>query len=127
MTGETVIATYSISEPFESALKLIRAELARAGPRVLGELDISGTIQRILGIGIAPCKVLFVCTQQLILKATNVRPAVRFFLPLHILVSARDEQTEIHLLASLPPASDNRVAAPAAIVNTSGTRSHELY
>ena len=102
MTGETAATTYSIPEPVEEALKLIRGALGRAGLSVLGELDISGRIQRSLGIGMAQCKVLYVCSQQTILEAINVRPAVGIFLPLHLVVSAHSEQTEIHILASLP-------------------------
>jgi uncharacterized protein (DUF302 family) len=102
MTGETAATTYSIPEPFEAALKLIRAALARAGLSVVGELDISGRIQRSLGIGMAQRRVLYVCSKQSSLGAVNVCPGVGIFLPLHLVVSARGEQTEIHLLASLP-------------------------
>ena len=102
MTGETAATTYSIPESFEEALKLIRAVLARAGLSVVGELDISGRIQRSLGIGMAQCRVLYVCSRQSILEAISVCPAVGIFLPLHLVVSARGEQTEIHVLASLP-------------------------
>jgi uncharacterized protein (DUF302 family) len=102
MTGETAAATYAIPESFEEALKLIRAVLARAGLSVVGELDISGRIQRSLGIGMAQCKVLYVCSKQSILEAIDKCPAVGIFLPLHLVASARGEQTEIHLLASLP-------------------------
>src|SRR5579864_35164 len=102
MTGETAATTYSIPESFEAALKLIRAALYRAGLSVPGELDISGRIQRSLGIGMAPCRILYVCSKQSSLEVTNVCPAVGIFLPLHLVVSARGEQTEIHVLASLP-------------------------
>jgi uncharacterized protein (DUF302 family) len=112
MTGETATTTYSIPEPVEEALKRIRAALARAGLSVLGELDISGRIQRSFGIGMAQCKVLYVCSKQSILEAINVCPAVGIFLPLHIVVSAHGEQTEIHLLASLPSNSGDSLTAP---------------
>jgi uncharacterized protein (DUF302 family) len=102
MTGETAATTYSIPEPVEEALKLIRAVLARAGLSVVGELDIAGRIQRSLGIGMAPCKVLYVCSKQSSLEAINVRPVVGILLPLHLVLSTHGEQTEIHLLASLP-------------------------
>ena len=117
MTGETAATTYSIPESFEAALKLIRAALARAGLSVIGELDISGRIQRSLGIGMAQCKVLYVCSKQSILEAINVCPAVGIFLPLHIVVSARGEQTEIHLLASLLADNDNPSPAVATPLN----------
>jgi uncharacterized protein (DUF302 family) len=102
MTGKTAATTYSIPEPFEAALKLIRAALGRAGLSVLGELDISGRIQRCLGIGMAQRRVLYVCSKQSSLEAINTWPGVGIFLPLRLVISARDEQTEIHLLASLP-------------------------
>ena len=112
MTGETAATTYSIPESFEAALKLIRAALARAGLSVPAELDISGRIQRSLGIGMARCKVLYVGANQSILEAINVCPAVGIFLPLHIVVSARGEQTEIHFMASLPSNSGDPLVSP---------------
>ena len=113
MTGETAATTYSIPEPFDAALKLIRAALARAGLSVLGELDISGRIQRSLGIGMAQRRVLYVCSKQSSLEAINVCPGVGIFLPLHLVVSARGEQTEIHLLASLPSNSGDPLVSAA--------------
>ena len=101
MNGETAATTYSIPEPVEEALKVIREALARAGLSVVGELDISRRIQRSLGIGMAQCKVLYVCSKQSMPEAINVCAAVGIFLPLHVVVSARGEQTEIHLLAFL--------------------------
>ena len=112
MTGEAAATTYSIPESFEEALKLIRAVLARAGLSVVGELDIAGRIQRSLGIGMAQCKVLYVGANQSILEAINVCPAVGIFLPLHIVVSARGEQTEIHFMASLPSNSGDPLVSP---------------
>jgi uncharacterized protein (DUF302 family) len=112
MTGETAATTYSIPESFEAALKLIRAALALAGLSVPAELDISGRIQRSLGIGMAQCKVLYVGANQSILEAINVCPAVGIFLPLHIVVSARGEQTEIHFMASLPSNSGDPLVSP---------------
>jgi uncharacterized protein (DUF302 family) len=111
MTGETAATTYSIPEPVEGALELIRAVLASAGLSVVGELDISGRIQRSLGIGMAQCKVLYVCSKQSILEAVNVCPAVGIFLPLHLVVSARGAQTEIHFLDSLPSNSSDPLGA----------------
>jgi len=112
MTVGTAITTFSIPEPVEAALRLVRVMLVDAGLRVLGGLDISGSIQRSLGIHMAQCKVLHVCSNQSTLEAVNGCPAVGIFLPLHIVFSARGEQTDIHLLASLPPSSDNPLAAP---------------
>jgi uncharacterized protein (DUF302 family) len=116
MTSEPATTTYSVPEPFEAALKLIRAVLARAGLSVQGELDVSRRIQRSLGIGMARCKVLYVFSDQS-LESINIRPEVGIILPLHIVVSARGGQTEIHLLASLPSNSDNPAPALADPVN----------
>jgi uncharacterized protein (DUF302 family) len=113
MTGETAATTYSIPEPFDAALKLIRAALARAGLSVLGELDISRRIQRSLGIGMAQRRVLYVCSKQSCLEAINVCPWVGILLPLHLVVSARGGQTEIHLLSSLPPNSGDPLVSAA--------------
>ena len=114
MTGETAATTYSIPESFDAALKLIRAALVRAGLGVVGELDISGRIQRSLGIVMAQRKVLYVWSKQSSLEAINMCPVVGIFLPLHLVVSARGKQTEIHLLASLP---SNSGAPPFSAVN----------
>jgi uncharacterized protein (DUF302 family) len=117
MPGETVTTTYSIPEPFDSALKLVRSVLARAGLSILAELDVSGRIEQSLGIGIARCNVLYVCSKRSLLESINIRPAVGIFLPLHVVVSARGGQTEIYLLASPTPNGGNPAPALAAPVN----------
>jgi uncharacterized protein (DUF302 family) len=117
MTGESATTTYSIPEPVEGAMTLIRTALARAGLNVLGELDISGRIQRSHGIEMAPCRVLYVCSRLSNLEGGHACPAVGIWLPLHIVVSARGEQTEIHLLTSLPPGSDHAASGLASPVN----------
>jgi uncharacterized protein (DUF302 family) len=101
MAGETAIISYSTPEPFESATKRVREALVREGFAVLAELDISRQIQRALGIELAQCTVLYVCFRQSFLEAVREHSKAGVLLPLHVVVSACRERSEIHMLAAV--------------------------
>lgn len=102
MAGEPATSTYLIAQPFDRAVKYLREVLSRASLKVTGELNMSGRIQRQLLIGTAPCLVLFVSPATPVAEGLFSDPCPAALTPLHIVVSARGSQTEIHVLRVLP-------------------------
>jgi len=102
MAEELATTTYLVSEPFEAAVKSLRRVLADANLKLAGELDMSSRIRKRLLIGTAPCRVLFVTAAPAAFEELSADPRAAALTPLHIVVSARGSQTEIHLLRALP-------------------------
>ncbi len=101
MAEEPTTITYSIAEPFQQALKKVRRVLTARGLKVTGELHISDRIRQKLLIGTAPCVVLLVSP-----PAPGDASASDSFptglAPLHVVVSGRGSQSEVHVLRILP-------------------------
>jgi len=102
MAGEPATNTYLIAQPFDRAVELLRKALSRANLKITGELNMSGWIQRQLLIGTAPCLVLLVSPVTSVIEGFATDPCPPALTPLHIVVSARGAQTEIHVLRVLP-------------------------
>jgi len=101
MSEELATTTYSVSEPFDQAVRSLRKALADGKLKLAGELDMSSRIRQKLLIGIAPCRVLFV-TAELPAEPLDCCPSTAALTPFHLVVSARGSQTEIHFLRALP-------------------------
>lgn len=102
MAEENATCMYVIDEPFPKALKCMRTALAGANLRITGEIDLSVRIRRTLLVNIPPCSVLFVSPST---RATGERaadPCGAALTPLHVVVSARGSQTEVHFLKARP-------------------------
>jgi uncharacterized protein (DUF302 family) len=102
MAGELATTTYSVSEPFEQAVRSLRKVLAGGNLQITGELDMSGRIRQRLLISTAPCRVLFVNARVSVFENREPDSYTAALTPLHIVVSARGSQTEIHLLRASP-------------------------
>jgi uncharacterized protein (DUF302 family) len=102
MAEELATTTYSVSEPFELAVKSLRNVLANGNLKLVGELDMSSRVRQTLLINIAPCRVLFVTATPAAFEEVGADTYAAALTPLHIVVSARGPQTEIHLLRALP-------------------------
>lgn len=105
MAEELATTTYSVSEPFELAVKSLRNVLADGNLKLVGELDMSSRVRQTLLISIAPCRVLFVTATPAAFEEVGADTCAAALTPLHIVVSARGSQTEIHLLRALPAQS----------------------
>lgn len=99
---ENAIHTYLMDEPFEPALKRMREALESFHLVIAGELDLMTRIRKALLIGIPPCVVLFASLPALTVEDFRADLTRTILTPLHIVVSARGAQTEVHLLRSLP-------------------------
>jgi len=102
MPTELATTTYLVSEPFELAVKSLRKVLADANLKLAGELDMSSRIRERLLVGTVPCRVLLVAATPSAFEELGADPRAAALTPLHIVVSARGSQTEIHLLRALP-------------------------
>jgi uncharacterized protein (DUF302 family) len=100
LADEKATVTYTIKQPFETGLKLVRKAIAHANLQIAGELDMSGRIRRSLLIQTAPCVVIFACLANT--GRSWCDPLEAALSPLHIVVSARDSHTEVHILRVLP-------------------------
>ncbi len=101
MAEEPATITYSIAEPFEQALKTVRSVLSGPGLKVSGQLDISSRIRQRLLIGTAPCVVLLVSPSAALGKTLGSDSSAAGLAPLHVVVSSRGRQSEVHVLRIL--------------------------
>jgi uncharacterized protein (DUF302 family) len=102
MAAEWATTTYLVRQPFDLAVKSLRKVLAEANLKLAGELDMSSRIRRRLLIGTAPCHLFFVAAAPAAFEELGSDPCAAALTPLHIVVSARGSQTEVHLLRALP-------------------------
>lgn len=114
MAEESATSTYTIAAPFDRAAHLVRDVLTGANLKITGELNLSGRFQRALAVQTAPCLVLFACAAP---APENLAAEVHetALTPLHVVISARGSQTEVHILHALPrdtDASGTPVAMP---------------
>lgn len=90
---ETGTIKFSIFEPIEDALHLIRVALEDRGLRILFELDLSRRIERTLGIHLPPCRILYIWPQPAVVS--DLCPDAAVVLPFHMVVASRGRQTDI--------------------------------
>lgn len=102
MAEELATTTYSVSEPFEQAVRSLRKVLADGNLKPAGELDMSSRIRQRLLISTAPCRVLFVTATPAAFEELGADPCAAALMPLHIVISGSGPRTEIHLLRALP-------------------------
>jgi uncharacterized protein (DUF302 family) len=116
MADEIATTTYAIAEPFDEAVRSLRRVLAEAGLKITGELDLSGRLRRRLLVDTPPCLVLFAGPPTPVLNRPSGHPGAAALTPLHIVVSARGSQAEIHVLRIIPRPYDDMCDASAMAV-----------
>lgn len=89
--------TYFVPDCFRVALSFVRRALANDGFDVTQELDLSRSIELMLGVVTAPCTVLCVWRPA----EFEDKASMTALLPLHVVVSAQGGHTEIHIPGSL--------------------------
>jgi uncharacterized protein (DUF302 family) len=97
MPGDIGSIKYSLREPFERAVEAVCWSLAARGLRVAGQLDVSKRLGGALGITLRPCRIVFVLPNPSTLSTDSIHPWAAIFLPLHIVISGNDAQTEIQV------------------------------
>jgi uncharacterized protein (DUF302 family) len=94
LNGSTLVA-FSIREPYQIGLRLVRRALTQHGLLAPAELDVASRIKRELGAGVAPCTVLFVDDPALLLEGIVFHRAAALGIPQPVVVSGNDRHTEV--------------------------------
>ena len=109
--------TTTVSEPFDAVLSATREALSAQGFGVLTEIDLAATLQKKLGVQIAPQVILGACNPPSAYAALQAEESIGVLLPCNVVVRALDDSTTIveaidpetmHLL------TDNDAMAPLA-------------
>lgn len=97
MTREKSIVTFSVGEPHQTAIRMVRRAFAQHRLRVPAELDITTRIRQELGASLAPCVVLYVDDPALLLEAVVFHRGAALLIPEPVVVSGNGRQTEVLL------------------------------
>ena len=95
MNALAVGQTYVISERFDKAVKLIRSALAEMELSVVGEFDTTGAFGKEPGKKTEQSRILLVDCPLLVFEAQALDRAAGVFLPLHVLVWADGDRTQV--------------------------------
>lgn len=95
MPKEPLLLTFSIGQPYEAGLKLVRKALDQQGLRTAAELNVSARIKHELGAGLAPCAVLYVDDPVLLLEAVIFDRGAASLIPQPVVVSGTNQHTEV--------------------------------
>ncbi|HWQ54487.1 MAG TPA: hypothetical protein VN442_12455 [Bryobacteraceae bacterium] len=95
MTQAPTLLTFTIPEPHDAALRMVRKALARQGLRVPAELDIAASIRQELGAGVAPCIVLYVDDPVVLLEAIVFHRGAPLLIPQPLVITGYDRHTEV--------------------------------
>lgn len=94
--------TFVIEEPFERALKRLRAALGASSVKITGELDLATRIRGSLMVSLPPCVVFFAIWPGMMHRGSASDPYGAAVIPIHIVASARGPRTEVHFLKAGP-------------------------
>jgi uncharacterized protein (DUF302 family) len=100
MNALAVGQTYVISEPFDKAVRLIRSALAEMELSVAGEFDTTGAFGGKPGKKAKQSRILLVDCPLLVFEAQALNRAAGVFFPLHVLVWADGDRTQVSAVSS---------------------------
>ena len=92
--------TYMLSERYDKAVKLIRRALDEEELSVVGEFDTTRTFRAEPGKKSEQSRILLVDCPLLVFEAQALDPAAGVFFPLHVLVRADGDRTQVSTLSS---------------------------
>lgn len=113
------IVAFTIGEPFEVALRMLRRALAMEGLRVPCEVDTAGRLKQELGVGLKQNVVLYVDDPIRLLEATVMIPGGGLFIPEPVVLSSTDANRCRVSIRSIEPlfSSDLPAAVRGAAAN----------
>ena len=103
MTKTQPLLSFTIDEPYDVALRMVRIALAREGLRAPAELDITARIRQELGAGVAPCIVLYVDDPAVLLEAVVFNRGAALLIPQPLVVTGDNRQAEVLLRSAEMP------------------------
>src|SRR5271165_4472780 len=92
--------TFMIPERFDKAVKLMRSALAEMELNVAGEFDTTGVFQKQPGSKPKQARILLVDCPLLVFEAQALDRAAGVFFPLHVLVRADGDRTQVSTVSS---------------------------
>jgi len=100
MNALAVGQTYMVTERFDRAVKLIRRTLAQSKLSVVGEFDTTGAFGEEPGRAAYQSRILLVDCPLLLFEALALDRAAGVFFPLHVLVLADGDWTQVSTVSS---------------------------
>ena len=119
MASDGRIVAFTIEEPFDVALRMLRRALAMEGLRVPSEVDTAARVKQELGVGLRRNVVLYVDDPIRLLEATVVNPAGGLFIPEPVVLSSLDDRSCRVSVRSMEPlfSSDLPASLRSAVAN----------
>jgi hypothetical protein len=102
--------TFTIDEPFENSLRMLRRALAREGLRVPCEVDTSARLKIELGVGLRNSIVLYVDTPILLLEATVLNIGGGLYVPEPVVLSSNGANSLV-VVRSIKPMLDDTLSS----------------
>jgi uncharacterized protein (DUF302 family) len=87
--------TYPIAQPYEVAVRNVRAALKRDGLRIALELDVAARIRNELGAGVAPCLALYVDDPAVLLEAVVFHRGAALLIPQPVVVTGDNRYSDV--------------------------------
>lgn len=117
MSDQPATVTYTVPEPFDSAVSILREAFSRRKLKVAEVLNLSERIQRRLSIRTSPCVVFLITPSDAGFEALRDSRAASAFLPLHVVISDRGQQSDIHILRASQIDSHSVDSATLSMLN----------
>jgi uncharacterized protein (DUF302 family) len=119
MTPDARIVAFTIDEPFDVALRMLRRVLSLEGLRVPSEVDTAARVRQELGVGLKQSVVLYVDDPIRLLEATVMNPAGGLFIPEPVVLSSLDQRSCRVSVRSIAPlfSSDLPASLRGAVAN----------
>lgn len=113
--GYTLSTT--VNQPFDAALAATREALSAQGFGVLTEIDLAATLQKKLGVEIAPLVILGACNPPSAYAALQAEESIGVLLPCNVVV--RSVETTTTIVEAIDPQTmrqltDNEAMGPLA-------------
>ena len=103
MKSKGRIVAFSVTAPFDVALRMLRRALASEGLRVPCEIDTAARVKQELGVGLKQNTVLYVDDPIRLLEATVIIPAGGLFIPAPVVLATVDQRSSRVSIRSIEP------------------------